>query len=130
MNDFEDKLRRFIRDHLLFGQPLNLAGGDSFLEKGIIDVDLSPLSTTTASKIADDGNFCPAQARPGCFGSIEPECTSIIEHGMPLDSATGALTLASVFCIPETSSTIINSSGSLPGPGAVTLPGTIELERN
>jgi acyl carrier protein len=37
LHDFEDKLRRFIRDHLLFGQPLKLGGGDSFLEKGIID---------------------------------------------------------------------------------------------
>src|SRR5215471_7368655 len=83
-------------------------GGGLETDLGIIAVDLCPLSTGTASKTAADGLFCNPQRLAGCFGSavhFPPlPCTEITEHGVPRDSATGAITLGSVFCIPETSS--------------------------
>ena len=36
-------------------------------------------------------------------------------------------TLASVFCIPATGNGLIDGAADLPGPGATSLPGTLEL---
>ena len=40
------------------------------------------------------------------------------------DGADHAATLVSVFCIPPSYDPIVDPSGELPGPGAVSLPGT------
>jgi len=98
---------------------------------GPIAVDLSPLTTGPASKTADgNGNFCPGQGgtpgTPGCFN--QPMCRTITENGVPSGAisigvpATG--TLASVFCIGATQNGLVNFAADLPGPGAVSLPGT------
>jgi len=98
---------------------------------GPITVDLSPLTTGSASKTAADGNFCPAQGgtpgTAGCFA--QPTCRTINENGKP---ATGPIavgtpasaTLASVFCIAATPNGLVNFAADLPGPGATSLPGT------
>src|SRR5262249_50592836 len=98
---------------------------------GVIPINLSPLSTSTASKTSATGNFCPGQSNTsghafGCFGSAA--CRTITENG----AAAGAIstgtpasaTLASVFCIAATNNGLVDASADLPGPGAISLPGT------
>jgi hypothetical protein len=98
---------------------------------GPINVNLSPLTTGTASKTAADGNFCPGQTNTGghmfgCFGSAA--CRAIMENGMaagPITKGVAApATLASVFCIAATGNGLVDASADLAGPGAVSLPGT------
>jgi hypothetical protein len=108
---------------------------------GAISVDLTPLTTGTATKTEASGNLCPGQdassnpaigPKSGCFGS--DACRTIEERGTPagaLSPGTAApVRLASVFCIPETgdpSGQIINLAAGLPGPGATSLPGTVTI---
>jgi len=96
-------------------------------------VTLSPIGTGTQS---DTGpSFCPGQDATapglnGCFG--DPSCDYIEERGADaagIAPAGGAVSgrLASVFCIPATGNGLIDGAADLPGPGATTLPGTLEL---
>jgi hypothetical protein len=96
---------------------------------GTISVDLSPLTTGTSNKTDATGAFCPGQAaalRNGCFG--QAACTNITETGTAAGAISAGVpksaTLASVFCLPATGNTQIDNTTSLPGPGAVSLPGT------
>jgi hypothetical protein len=95
---------------------------------GVIAVDLSPLTTGTASATNATGVFCPGQLamHRGCFGSSA--CRTITETGAaagPITTGTSAdATLASVFCIPATGNGLVDAIADLPGPGAVSLPGT------
>jgi hypothetical protein len=56
---------------------------------------------------------------------------TVTENGSPggdlTDNAPHAATLATVFCIPPTFNGTIDSSADLPGPGATSLPGTVQL---
>src|SRR5262245_40802554 len=97
---------------------------------GAISVNLSPLTTATATKTAADGNFCPGQSDQmgqtfGCFGS--PACRTITENGVAAGAITkgtpASATLASVFCIAATGNGLVDASADLAGPGAVSLPG-------
>ncbi len=58
-------------------------------------------------------------------------CKYIEENGAPAGNLTigPALpqTLASIFCLPKTSSVLANGVIDLPRPGAVTLQGTADL---
>jgi hypothetical protein len=95
---------------------------------GNIPVDLTPLTTGTASKSDAGGIFCPAQTVTGAFGLVAVDY--IEENGSPagpLTSAPTAVTLASVFCIPLTGNSGIDVVAGLPGPGATSLPGTLTL---
>ncbi len=98
---------------------------------GVIMVDLSPLTTGTASKTNPDGLFCPdmTATQVGCFGS--QACRTITENGTPAGLITPGTptnaTLASVFCIAATGNGLVDSSANLPGPGAVSLPGQFTL---
>src|SRR5262249_37683483 len=133
----------YTRDCPPFGDP-NAPDGDpakgDFL--GTIGVDLSPLRTAGRTVTTLDGGFCPEQGtspgqttdppKLGCFGQ-EP-CRSITETGTPAGLLTpgtpNAVTLASVFCIPAVpgiAGQLVNSAADLPGPGAVSLPGTFLL---
>jgi hypothetical protein len=97
-------------------------------------VDLSPLATGSALKTAPgDGNFCgptPGQRSAGGFGN--PTANYIETQGSPAGDLTGGASLAatqsSVFCIPKSGSTLVDSVADLPGPGAVTLKGSSKLE--
>jgi hypothetical protein len=110
-------------------------------------VTLDPLSTGTVSKSAATpgslGMFCPLQdvtdsptTTPGAFGTSASDsnnvATNISQTGVPAgditDMAPHASTLASVFCIPATGNGLIDGSAFLPGPGAVSLPGTAQLQ--
>jgi hypothetical protein len=107
--------------------PNNLCIDGTFV--GTISVDLSPVVTGTANKTDAMGVFCPGQSSPlkvGCFGS--GICANITETGTPAGAiSTGVakpVTLGSVFCLPATGNSTIDTSTDLPGPGAVSLPGT------
>jgi hypothetical protein len=98
-------------------------------------VDLTPISTGTASDSDPAGSFCPGQdatapGMNGCFG--DPTCDYIEARGADatgLVDGGGQVTgrLASVFCIPATGNGLIDGAADLPGPGEVTLPGNFEL---
>ena len=98
---------------------------------GPIIVNLSPLTTGIATMTNATGAFCPGQTNAsghlfGCFGSAA--CRTITENGSPAGLLTNgspaAATLASVFCIAATGNGLVDASADLPGPGAVSLPGT------
>ncbi len=98
---------------------------------GPINVNLSPLTTGTATMTNATGAFCPGQTNAsghlfGCFGSAA--CRTITENGSPAGAiSTGVpapATLASTFCIAGTGNGLVDASADLPGPGAVSLPGT------
>ncbi len=100
---------------------------------GPFNVDLSPLTTGTTALSSGTGVFCPGppvQRTAGCFG--QPTCEYVEENGVPAGNLTTgpalASTLASAFCIAKSSSPLINSVADLPGPGAVTLKGTADLQ--
>jgi hypothetical protein len=93
---------------------------------GVIAVNLSPLTTGSAMQTNPGGLFCPSQTTAGCFNS--GTCRTITENGKaagPVSTGTPAsATLASVFCISATGNGTVDASANLPGPGAVSLPGT------
>jgi len=90
-------------------------------------VDLTPLTTGTASKSAPDGVLCPNQsndpAHVGAFGL--PNARTIKESGMPAgnlgDLASHGSHLGSVFCIPSTGNVAVDAVSDIPGPGAIGL---------
>jgi len=114
-------------------------------------VDLIPITTGTAFKFDAGGLFCPSQANSGAFGcsggasagtpSICPSgvAAPLINYiaevgvpvvGPPVNTTPKATTLASVFCIPSVSGGLgflINGAANLPGPGATSLPGTLNF---
>jgi hypothetical protein len=98
---------------------------------GVILIDLSPLSTGTATMTNATGAFCPGQTNSGghlfgCFGSTA--CRTITENGVAAGAVTTGIpasaTLTSVFCIGATGNGLVDASADLPGPGAIALPGT------
>jgi len=94
----------------------------------VIPIDLSPLGTTGASATNASGIFCTSQVHAGCFGSSA--CRTISETGSSggtlVTNVPASATLASVFCIPATGNAVVDAPADLPGPGAVSLPGTYE----
>jgi hypothetical protein len=72
------------------------------------------------------------QNQPGAFAPGGGTAQTIRVFGSPAGDVTDKLehaaTLASVFCIPPTYDPIIDSAANLPGPGAVSLPGSSQLQ--
>ena len=72
------------------------------------------------------------QINQGAFGPAGGGAQTIIVVGTPsgslLDSAPHPAKLGSIFCIPPTFNATIDNAADLPGPGAVALDGTSELE--
>jgi len=93
---------------------------------GRLDINLSSLSTGTSTLTDPAGNFCPAQAAPGAFGI---PATLVSETGTPLLSGGGLFntTLAGTFCVPASGNPFFDSTAGVPGPGAVSVPGTIAV---
>jgi hypothetical protein len=88
--------------------------------------DASPLTTGTAVATDPGGQFCgptTLQRTRGCFG--DSTCEYIEVRGSPggslFDERPHATTLSSIYCIPKTSSVLINSVADLPGPGAISI---------
>ena len=91
-----------------------------------------PPHACTSDSDCTTGNFtsCRQQsAHNGAFGNTG--ATTITETGTPagslVDHLPHASTLVSVFCIPPTYNPIIDPTADLPGPGAVSLPGSAQL---
>ena len=87
----------------------------------------NPPHTCTADTDCTNGFFtsCRQQSN-GAFRNTF--ATTISETGTPpnvciADGAKHPATLVSVFCIPPSYNGIVDPSGELPGPGAVSLPG-------
>jgi hypothetical protein len=93
---------------------------------GRLNVNLSTLSTGTSTLEDPDGFFCPGQPTPGAFAG---EASRVVETGVPLLMGGGLFdtTLAGTFCVPGTGNETFDSIADLPGPGAVSVPGTIEV---
>jgi hypothetical protein len=72
------------------------------------------------------------QKSAGAFGPAGGGARTITVNGSPAgnlsDGAAHASTLASIFCIQPTFNATVDSAGDLPGPGAVTLSGTAQLQ--
>ena len=71
------------------------------------------------------------QRNPGAFGPAGGGARTITETGAPAstinDGGGHPSTLVSIFCIPPTFNATVDAAGDLPGPGAVSLPGTAQL---
>jgi len=97
---------------------------------GSLPVNISPLTTGTATMTAADGNFCPGQMSAGAFG--EGTAKRIAESGMPAgnlgDHAAHPSKLAAVFCIPTTGNAGVDGAADLPGPGAIGLNGDAKAQ--
>lgn len=107
---------------------------------GALPVTLASTNTGDSMQTAADGVFCPGQVagvppdgNAGAFGN--QNVRKIIEHGtaamggtIPVSPAPAAAArLAAIFCVPATGNVVIDSSADLPGPGATSLPGTVQL---
>jgi len=72
------------------------------------------------------------QNQPGAFAPGGGLAQTIRVFGTPAGDGTDKLehaaTLGSIFCIPPTFDPIIDSAANLPGPGAVSLPGSSQLQ--
>jgi hypothetical protein len=110
------------------------------LGTGCFAGDPNPACPTPApaSPIAcADNAGCPAdypdciQRSAGAFGPAGGGARTITETGSPAgdmtDGAAHASTLASIFCIQPTFNATVDAAGDLPGPGAVTLQGQVQL---
>ena len=72
-----------------------------------------------------------AQRDPGAFTAIDVART-IVEIGSPAGSLSvgglpRAATIVGITCAPPSFSSIVDSAGDLPGPGAVSVPVTVSL---
>jgi hypothetical protein len=96
-----------------------------------LDVSLTGLTTGISSLTDSAGNFCPMQRTAGAFGIAASNAECILEVGFPAGDLTDGLPhasdLASVFCIPTTSSTMLDTVADLPGPGATSLPVNVQI---
>jgi hypothetical protein len=93
-------------------------------------VTLSGLTTGTSSSSNPGGLFCPGQVNAGAFG--KPSAVSITANGTVAgDLGAGPAlpaTLASVFCVAATGNVLIDGTTDLPGPGAITLPVSADVQ--
>src|SRR5579862_6040638 len=97
-----------------------------------LPVNLSPLTTGTASMTNATGQFCPSQAiaSAGAFGNATARC--IQETGTPAgdlsDGNPHQSVIASVFCIPKTGNVAVDGVANLPGPGAIGINGMVQTQ--
>ena len=89
-----------------------------------------PFPCTSNADCAGHGTLTACKQRTGgAFGN--GGATTISETGMPAGDTTDRLLhaarLVSVFCIPSTFNGIVDTASDLPGPGAVSLPGSAQL---
>jgi hypothetical protein len=89
--------------------------------------------TGTSTACTDGSGAWPdcQQNMPGAFGPAGGGAHTISETGAPAGDLTDGLghasTLVSIFCIQPTFNATVDGAGDLPGPGAVSLPGTAQL---
>lgn len=95
-----------------------------------LGINLSPLTTGTASLTSVNGSFCPGQSHAGAFGQAAARC--IQATGSPAGDLTDQqphpVTLGATFCLPPTNNGAVDGVADLPGPGAIGLIGNTRLE--
>lgn len=92
---------------------------------GTITVVITPLSTEPQATSASSGLFCPGQNHPGAFGV--PAVRRIATSGRRLSLLDPSLALAAPFCVPTTHGGAIDVISDLPGPGAVSISGQLDV---
>ncbi len=94
---------------------------------GTLTVILSSLGTGTSTLTDARGMFCPDQISSGAFGN--DSARKVTETGMPAGGSGNpqAQTLAGTFCLPASGSSIVDGTGHLPGVGALSAPGVLDL---
>jgi hypothetical protein len=119
-----------------------VADGGAYLPE--FQVNLEKLTTGTSQKTDPDGLFCTAQKTFSAFGGQNQtfrtpgdptnppiKIVTITENGSPAGNLTDnmphAARLGAVFCIPETGNGLIDGAADLAGPGAVSLPGSVQI---
>jgi hypothetical protein len=94
---------------------------------GELPVRLAPLTTGTSVMTDPGGLLCADQRNRGAFG--RGTARTVTQTGVPLtDLGSGTLfstRLAGNFCIPSTGIGLIDNVVDLPGPGSVSVSGTI-----
>ena len=116
---------------------------DVALPGGTGSFDVDPAPGTQVKKCWENGmavgppcseadNSCESceQRNFGAFGpsgGATATITAVGEASGSLTTGTGVGRLAGIFSIPPTEDAQVNAAGDLPGPGAVTLPGTAKL---
>jgi hypothetical protein len=104
-----------------------------------LPVALNPFTTGPATISAASGVFCPNQIttpsnalNTGALGKILGR--SVRETGIPggnlTDHAPHPAALASTFCIPATGNALIDPVAGLPGPGALSVAGSLVFNGN
>ncbi len=86
-----------------------------------------PLLTTGTSALADpSGLLCPGQATAGAFGVAN--AASVSESGTPMSPGlTLNVTLGASFCVSPTGFSLLDRLAGLPGPGALSAKGSVDL---
>ena len=94
-----------------------------------LPVNLTPLSSGTATVTAADGIFCSGQVNAGAFGQATAQ--AITQVGLPSGDLSDGLphagVLVSDFCIPATGNVALDGIADLPGPGSLSLPGNAQF---
>ena len=80
---------------------------------------------------APDGLFCAGQRHPGAFG--DPAVKRIALSGFPAgdltDGEAHSLALLDLQCVAATGNQLVDDLSDFPGPQAMTIAGTVTLER-
>jgi len=88
---------------------------------------VNPLALSTGSSVmsAPDGLFCPSQQTLGAFGLATARTIREAGSGLLGGPSLFSTTLAGIFCAPAAENPLIDQTENLPGPAAVSVPGTI-----
>ena len=109
------------------GSPFNCCTG-----AGTGTCDQSRKPCTSSADCTDGSGTWPdcQQHNPGAFqfGTAKTITETGSAAGDLTDGAGHASTLVSIFCVPPTFNGSVDNTGDLPGPGAVSLPGTAQLQ--
>jgi hypothetical protein len=87
-------------------------------------------SAGSASASSVDGMFCAGQRNPGAFGRTGARRIEVSGSlaGNLMDHAPHPVVLASTPCIGSSGVAAVDDVADLPGPGGITMPGTVQLE--
>jgi hypothetical protein len=90
------------------------------------------LSNEPVSMSSANGLFCPGQRNPGAFG--DPAVKRIELSGFPRfdlgDGEPHSLVLLDLQCVAATGNQLVDDLSDFPGPQAMTIAGTVTLERD
>jgi hypothetical protein len=91
---------------------------------------VNPLQLSTGSAVASadaDGFFCPGQRTPGAFGLATARTMRVAGSPLLGGPTLFSTTLAGTFCVPSSGNPLVDNIEDLPGPGAVSVPGAVNV---